>query len=124
MQAYLEFEKQIADLEGKIRELQTMGADGEAVNLDDDIGRLKVKSEQALADIYTKLNPWQKTQVARHPDRPHFKDYATALFEDLKHLPATAGLQTIMLFKPAFADLKAVRSLSLVMKKAMIQSPA
>ncbi len=91
MQAYLEFEKQIADLEGKIRELQTMGSDGEAVNLDDDISRLKTKSQQALVDLYKKLNPWQKTQVARHPDRPHFKDYVEALISDFQSLAGDRG---------------------------------
>ncbi|MEP0940705.1 MAG: acetyl-CoA carboxylase carboxyltransferase subunit alpha [Rhizobiaceae bacterium] len=99
MQAYLEFEKQVADLEGKIRELQNMGGDGggdgdegsSSVNLDDDIQRLKTKSAQALADLYKKLNPWQKTQVARHPDRPHFKDYASALIEDYQPLAGDRG---------------------------------
>ena len=95
MQAYLEFEKQVADLEGKIRELQNMGADGEdaaaSVNLDDDIQRLKTKSAQALGDLYKKLNPWQKTQVARHPDRPHFKDYASVLIDDYQPLAGDRG---------------------------------
>ena len=91
MQAYLEFEKQVADLEGKIRELQTMGEGGEAVNLDDDIQRLQNKSRQALQDLYKKLSPWQKTQVARHPDRPHFKDYTSELIEDFQPLAGDRG---------------------------------
>lgn len=94
MQAYLEFEKQVADLEGKIRELQNMGDGDDAsssVNLDDDIQRLKTKSAQALSDIYKKLNPWQKTQVARHPDRPHFKDYASVLIDDYQPLAGDRG---------------------------------
>ena len=91
MQAYLEFEKPVADLEGKIRELQNMGGGGNAVNLDDDIQRLKTKSAQALADLYKKLNPWQKTQVARHPDRPHFKNYAAALIDDFQPLAGDRG---------------------------------
>ena len=91
MQAYLEFEKQVADLEGKIRELQTMGSGDEAVNLDDDIQRLQSKSRQALEDLYKKLNPWQKTQVARHPDRPHFKDYTSVLIDDYQPLAGDRG---------------------------------
>ena len=91
MQAYLEFEKQVADLEGKIRELQTMGSGDEAVNLDDDIQRLQGKSRQALEDLYKKLNPWQKTQVARHPDRPHFKDYTSVLIDDYQPLAGDRG---------------------------------
>ena len=74
MQAYLEFEKPVADLEGKIRELQSMGGSdsdsGSSVNLDEDISRLKDKSQQALSDLYKKLSPWQKTQVARHRTDP------------------------------------------------------
>lgn len=91
MQAYLEFEKQIADLEGKIRELQSMGDGDESVNLDDDIARLQTKSQQALSDLYKKLNPWQKTQVARHPDRPHLKDYITTLIDDFQPLAGDRG---------------------------------
>ena len=91
MQAYLEFEKQVADLEGKIHELQSMGDDDSTVNLDDDISRLKTKSQQALSDLYKKLNPWQKTQVARHPDRPHFKDYALALIDEFQPLAGDRG---------------------------------
>ncbi len=91
MQAYLEFEKQVADLEGKIRELQSMGDGDDSVNLDDDIQRLQTKSKQALQDLYKKLNPWQKTQVARHPDRPHFKDYSSALLEDFQPLAGDRG---------------------------------
>lgn len=86
MHAYLEFEKPVADLQGKIRELRTMGEKDASVDLGDDIARLQTKADQALNDIYRKLGPWQKTQVARHPDRPHFKDYAAALFDDFKTL--------------------------------------
>ncbi|MEM8751215.1 MAG: acetyl-CoA carboxylase carboxyltransferase subunit alpha [Pseudomonadota bacterium] len=91
MQAYLEFEKQIAELEGKIRELQSMG-DGEGgVDVEDEVDRLKTKSKQALSDIYLKLDPWGKAQVARHPDRPHFKDYVEALIDDYKTLAGDRG---------------------------------
>jgi acetyl-CoA carboxylase carboxyl transferase subunit alpha len=91
MKAYLEFEKQIADLEGQIRELQKMGESDDVVDVDDDVARLRTKSEQALSDLYRKLDPWQKTQVARHPDRPHFKDYVSELIEDFQPLAGDRG---------------------------------
>ncbi|EFL87971.1 acetyl-CoA carboxylase carboxyltransferase subunit alpha [Ahrensia sp. R2A130] len=86
MQTYLEFEKQIADLDGKVRELRTMGEADDAVKIDDEVAKLEAKSQTALSDLYKKLDPWQKTQVARHPDRPHFKDYAAAMIEDFQTL--------------------------------------
>ncbi|MEO0546210.1 MAG: acetyl-CoA carboxylase carboxyltransferase subunit alpha [Pseudomonadota bacterium] len=86
MQVYLEFEKQIADLDGKIRELQTLAEEDGSVDLSDDIARLHSKSETALVDLYRKLDAWQKTQVARHPDRPHFKDYVASLIENYEPL--------------------------------------
>ena len=81
MQTYLDFEKPIADLEGQVREMKTMRTD-KSVNVDDEIARLENKATKALADIYRELEPWQKTQVARHPDRPHFRDYRDALIDD------------------------------------------
>ena len=86
MHAYLEFEKQIADLEGKVRELKGVSNEDGEVDIDDDVARLQGKADQALADLYKKLNPWQKTQVARHPDRPHFKDYVAGLLDDFQPL--------------------------------------
>ena len=86
MKAYLEFEKPVADLDGKVRDLRDGEDDAGAVNVDDEIAKLETKSRQALADLYKKLDPWQKTQVARHPDRPHFRDYIDALIEDFKPL--------------------------------------
>lgn len=91
MQAYLGFEKQVADIEGKVRELRSMAATNEGVNLDDEIGRLQGKADQALSDLYRKLGPWQKTQVARHPDRPHFKNYVEALIDDFQLLAGDRG---------------------------------
>ncbi|WP_421725412.1 acetyl-CoA carboxylase carboxyltransferase subunit alpha [Bauldia sp.] len=86
MHTYLDFEKPVADLQGKVQELRSLGDEGDAVAINDEIVRLEVKADQALADIYAKLTPWQKTQVARHPDRPHFKDYADRLIEDFTPL--------------------------------------
>ena len=86
MLAYLEFEKSIADLDGKVRELRTMQDDDSSLNMNDEIAKLETKSSQALADLYKKLDPWQKTQVARHPDRPHLKDFVEALIDDFQPL--------------------------------------
>jgi len=85
MQHYLDFEKPIADLEGKIEELRHLSTDGD-VNIADEVGRLQTKAERRLREIYTKLSAWQKTQVARHQDRPHFNDYISALVEDFTPL--------------------------------------
>jgi acetyl-CoA carboxylase carboxyl transferase subunit alpha len=86
MRIYLDFEKPVADLQGKIQELRALGDEGDAVAINDEITRLETRARQALADIYAKLTPWQKTQVARHSDRPHFVDYAGRLMEDFTPL--------------------------------------
>ncbi|MCB1471635.1 MAG: acetyl-CoA carboxylase carboxyltransferase subunit alpha [Rhodobiaceae bacterium] len=75
MKAYLDFEKPVADLEGKIAELRSLGGESDAVRVSEEVARMEAKAEQALKDIYSKLTPWQKTQVARHPHRPHLRDY-------------------------------------------------
>ena len=79
---YLEFEKPVADLAGKIQELRALGDDGSAVGINDEIAKLETKADQALADVYSKLNPWERTQVARHPDRPHFTHYVENMIDD------------------------------------------
>jgi len=86
MHNYLEFEKPVADLQGKVQELRSLEQDGEAVAIDEEIAKLETKAGQALAEIYTKLTPWQKTQVARHPDRPHASDYIDGLITDFTPL--------------------------------------
>ena len=80
--AYLEFEKPVAELETRIAELQQTG--GDAVN--EEVGKLREKAAKQLKDIYSHLNAWQKTQVARHPERPHFLDYVDALFDEFVEL--------------------------------------
>lgn len=82
MQSYLDFEKPVADLEGKIAELKSLSGEARAVSIDDEISGLTARADQALADIYRKLTPWQKTQVARHPQRPHFSDYIKGLISE------------------------------------------
>ncbi len=86
MRSYLEFEKPVADLEGQIQELRALAEKGEAVDVKDEIARLETKSAQALSDLYQKLTPWQKTLVARHPDRPHCVNYIAGLIEDFTPL--------------------------------------
>ena len=83
---FLDFEKPIAELEGKIRELRQLAVGDEPVNVSEEVGRLESKLDGMLRDTYGKLSPWQKTQVARHPERPHFKDYIEAIVEDFTPL--------------------------------------
>jgi acetyl-CoA carboxylase carboxyl transferase subunit alpha len=82
MRSYLDFEKPVAELEAKVEELRAMQATDNAVAIGEDIGRLEAKAAQALKDLYADLTPWQKTQVARHPARPHCSDYIAALVSD------------------------------------------
>jgi acetyl-CoA carboxylase carboxyl transferase subunit alpha len=97
MSTYLEFEKPIAELEGKIKELRHL-SDGDGVNIIDEISRLQEKLDRLLRQTYSKLTPWQKILVARHPERPHCSDYVAALIDDFTPL---AGDR-------AFADDKAI----------------
>lgn len=82
MRAYLDFEKPIAELEAKAHELRSLVEKGSSASLSDEARRLDVKSYQSLKEIYAGLTPWQKTQVARHPERPHFTHYIEHLIED------------------------------------------
>ncbi|MGF7006547.1 acetyl-CoA carboxylase carboxyltransferase subunit alpha [Aminobacter sp. BE322] len=86
MYNYLDFEKPVADLEGKILELKKLAENGEAVDVGEEIKRLEKRSRDALRDAYKALTPWQRVQVARHPDRPHCLDYVRALFTDFTML--------------------------------------
>ncbi len=85
MHSFLDFEKPIAELEGKIKELRHL-SDEDGVEIDDEIDKLEAKVERMLRQTYAKLTPWQRTQVARHPDRPHFRHYVDQLFEDFTPL--------------------------------------
>jgi acetyl-CoA carboxylase carboxyl transferase subunit alpha len=82
MRSYLDFEKPVAELEAKIEELRTMQADGDAIAIGEEINRIESKAAVALKELYAGLSPWQKTQVARHPQRPHCLDYVGALISD------------------------------------------
>lgn len=81
MTVFLDFEKDIADIEGKIEELRRLSDRGD-INIVEEISRLQMKVDRLVRQKYTTLSPWQKVQVARHPDRPQFFDYLEALVED------------------------------------------
>ncbi len=82
---FLDFEKPIAELEGKIEELRHL-SDSDEMNIAEEINRLQIKVDRLLRATYGKLTPWQKTQVARHPDRPHLSDYVERLIGDFTPL--------------------------------------
>jgi acetyl-CoA carboxylase carboxyl transferase subunit alpha len=86
MRSYLDFEKPVAELEAKVEELRALGENRDAVSITDDISRLEVKAADALKELYAKLTPWQKTLVARHPQRPHFVDYCAGLITEFTPL--------------------------------------
>jgi acetyl-CoA carboxylase carboxyl transferase subunit alpha len=84
MVAYLDFEKPIAELQARVAELREV--DGSGADISGEIAKIDAKADRLLRDTYAKLTPWQKTQVARHPERPHFGDYMAAMFDDFMPL--------------------------------------
>jgi acetyl-CoA carboxylase carboxyl transferase subunit alpha len=86
MHAYLDFERPIADLEGKVVELRQLAAEDPSMKIDDEVKRLQTRADQSLRDTYSKLTPWQKAQVARHAARPHFGDYLKGLIDEFTPL--------------------------------------
>jgi acetyl-CoA carboxylase carboxyl transferase subunit alpha len=86
MRSYLTFETPVADIDARIDELRAVAANGDSPALAEEIAKLEARSEKALADLYANLTPWQKTQVARTQDRPHFSDYVKALIQDFTPL--------------------------------------
>lgn len=82
MRAYLDFEKPVAELEAKVEELRALAETGDAIAIGEEIARLEAKASAALEGLYTDLTPWQKTQVARHPQRPHCLDYIAGLITE------------------------------------------
>ena len=82
MRSYLDFEKPVAELDAKVEELRALETGDSAAAVGEEISRLEAKAAQALKDLYAELTPWQKTQVARHPERPHSFDYINALIAD------------------------------------------
>src|SRR5262245_55840756 len=86
MRSYLDFEKPVAEIEAKIDELRALETDDSAPAIRAEIARLETKASETLRELYAELTPWQKTQVARHPDRPHCLDYVAVLIEDFVSL--------------------------------------
>jgi acetyl-CoA carboxylase carboxyl transferase subunit alpha len=84
MRSYLDFEKPVAELDSKVDELRTLAAGGSDIH--DEVALIEQKAAQALADLYANLTPWQKTLVARHPQRPHFTDFINALITEFTPL--------------------------------------
>ena len=82
MQAFLDFESPVAELEGKIAELRALAQSDASVSIADEVKALENKAAKILSDLYANLTPWQKALVARHPERPHALDYVKALFTD------------------------------------------
>jgi acetyl-CoA carboxylase carboxyl transferase subunit alpha len=86
MRSYLDFEKPVAELEAKVEELRGLAEAGNAVAIEEEIARLEAKAIAALDELYAELTPWQKAQVARHPQRPHCLDYVAAMITDFTPL--------------------------------------
>lgn len=85
MVSFLDFEKPIAELESRIADLRETAQSG-TVDIEAEVSRLQAKADKLLHETYARLTPWQKTQVARHPERPHFKHYVAGLFTDFMPL--------------------------------------
>ena len=81
MLTYLDFEKPIAELERRVTELRETASAG-SIDIDSEVAKLEAKSTKLLKETYARLTPWQKSQVARHPDRPHFKDFIAGLTDE------------------------------------------
>jgi len=94
MRSYLDFEKPVAELEAKVEELRALTTSGEAVDIGEEIARLEAKAAQTLKDLYAELTPWQKTQVARHPQRPHCLDYVAQLITDFMPFATASSART------------------------------
>jgi len=86
MLTYLDFEKPIAELETRVAELKETANRSEDLDIEAEVSKLEAKSAKLLKDTYAKLTPWQKAQVARHPERPHFKDYLAGVADDFMPL--------------------------------------
>ena len=82
MAHYLDFEKPLAEIEGKAEELRAMARQNEEMDVEKEAENLDLKAQEILVDLYKNLTPWRKCQIARHPERPHCKDYIKALFSE------------------------------------------
>lgn len=103
MYNYLDFEKPVADLDGQILELKKLAQESGSVEMSDEIRRLEKRSSDALKEIYRKLTPWQKVQIARHPDRPHCLDYVNQLFTEFTPLAGDRNFAEDQAIQAGFA---------------------
>ncbi len=108
MIAYLEFEKPVAQLQERIAELRS-ASEGDDVDISAELARLESKSADLLASTYASLTPWQKTQVARHPQRPHFCDFVQHAFDDFVPLGGDRNFGDDQAIMGGFARLKGRR---------------
>ncbi len=116
MRSYLDFEKPVAELEAKAEELRALQTEGDGIG--DEITRIEGKAAQALKELYGGLTPWQKTQVARHPQRPHCLDYIAALIADFVPLAGDRKHGEDAAIVGGFGRFRGSRFASSVMKKA------
>ncbi|MDZ7280705.1 acetyl-CoA carboxylase carboxyltransferase subunit alpha [Sphingomonas sanguinis] len=105
---FLDFEKPIAELQSRIDELRDTTAEG-TVDIGAEIAKLQAKSDKLLRDTFTKLTPWQKTQVARHPQRPHFKHYVAGLFDEFVPLAGDRAFGDDQAIMGGFAQFRGQR---------------
>jgi acetyl-CoA carboxylase carboxyl transferase subunit alpha len=108
MASYLEFEKPVAELRARIDELRESAQDGDA-DIASEISKLDAKADKMLSDLYGKLTPWQKTKVARHPERPHFKHYAARMFDDFMPLAGDRAISDDLAILGGFATFRGRR---------------
>jgi acetyl-CoA carboxylase carboxyl transferase subunit alpha len=108
MTTYLDFEKPVAELKARIAELRESALTGDT-DIEAEAIKLEAKADKMLADTYAKLTPWQKTQVARHPDRPHFKHYVARLFSDFLPLAGDRAFADDLAIMGGFATFRGRR---------------
>mgnify|MGYP000122612081 CR=1 FL=1 len=98
MTQYMDFEKPLAEIEGKAEELRALARTSEGMDVTAEAAALDAKAKTMLTDLYKSLTPWRKCQVARHPERPHCKDYIEALFDDYTPLAGVVfALEVVMM---------------------------
>ena len=114
MISYLEFEKPLAELEAQIKALRDTSDKDEVVDISSEVSKLEAKAANQRAQIYRNLSPWQKTQVARHPQRPHFKDYVAHIADDFMALGGDRSFADDHAILGGFATLKTGQKVMLI----------